>query len=240
MVEINSGKMFYMPWQYILSKTTTDDSWASFLHNPIWYNNKLKINHTCFFYKDWYRKGVRIVNELAKEDGEFYSFEEFERNYNINTNFLKYHRFISCLKKYSEKFNKDNVSKIEYPYIARNIKVFLKSKKGTRDMYAILSKNHLQPTIKQKLMTMFELTENDIKQIYKLPFKTTKNCKFQWLQYRIKHLRLTTNTFLYKIKIKQDPLCSFCKKENENMIHLLWECENVQILLEALDNWTLN
>ena len=24
-----------------------------------------------------------------------------------------------------------------------------------------------------------------------------------------------------------------------NMIHLLWECENVRILLEALDNWTL-
>jgi hypothetical protein len=23
------------------------------------------------------------------------------------------------------------------------------------------------------------------------------------------------------------------------MIHLLWECENVQILLEAIDNWTL-
>ena len=34
-------------------------------------------------------------------------------------------------------------------------------------------------------------------------------------------------------------MTSFCKKENENMIHLLWECENVQILLEALDNWTL-
>jgi hypothetical protein len=37
----------------------------------------------------------------------------------------------------------------------------------------ILSNNHVQPTSKQKLMTMFELTENDIKQIYKLPFKTT-------------------------------------------------------------------
>jgi hypothetical protein len=63
--------------------------------------------------------------------------------------------------------------------------------------------------------------------------------KFQWLQYRINHFRLTTNTFLYKIKIKQDPLCSFCKKENENLIHLLCECENVLILLETLDNWTL-
>jgi hypothetical protein len=77
-------------WQYILSKTTTYDSWASFLHNPIWYNNKLKFNHTYFSYKDWYRKGVRIVNDLVKENGEFYSFAEFERKYNININFLKY------------------------------------------------------------------------------------------------------------------------------------------------------
>jgi hypothetical protein len=49
-------------------------------------------------------------------------------------------------------------------------------------MYAILSNDHVQPTSKQKLMTMFEFTENDIKQIDKLPFKTANNCKFQWLQ----------------------------------------------------------
>ena len=35
---------------------------------------------------------------------------------------------------------------------------------------------------------MFELIENDNKQIDKLPFKTTNNCKFQWLQYRINHV----------------------------------------------------
>jgi hypothetical protein len=49
-------------------------------------------------------------------------------------------------------------------------------------MYAILSNDHVQPTSKQKFMTMFEFTENDIKQIDKLPFKTANNCKFQWLQ----------------------------------------------------------
>ena len=49
-------------------------------------------------------------------------------------------------------------------------------------MYAILSNDHVQPTSKQTLMTMFEFTENDIKQIDKLPFKTTNNSKFQWLQ----------------------------------------------------------
>jgi hypothetical protein len=33
-------------------------------------------------------------------------------------------------KKYSEKFDGDNASKIEYSYIPRNIDVFLKSQKG--------------------------------------------------------------------------------------------------------------
>ena len=31
----------------------------------------------------------------------------------------------------------------------------------------------------------------------------------------------------------------FVKKENENMLHLFWEYKIVQILLEPLDNWTL-
>ena len=48
-------------------------------------------------------------------------------------------------------------------------------------MYAILSNNYVQPTSKQKIMKMFKFTENDIKQIDKLPFKTTNNSKFQWL-----------------------------------------------------------
>jgi hypothetical protein len=30
--------------------------------------------------QNWYRKSVRIVNDLVKENGEFYSFEEFEKS----------------------------------------------------------------------------------------------------------------------------------------------------------------
>ena len=104
-ISIENCKMIFwkdvlLAWQYILSKSATDDSWTRFLHNPIWYNNKLKINHTCFFYKDWYRKGVGIVDDVVKENREFHSFEEFEMVYIINTNYLKYHGFIACLKKY--------------------------------------------------------------------------------------------------------------------------------------------
>jgi hypothetical protein len=37
--------------------------------------------------QNWYRKGVRIVNDLIKENGEFYSFEEFEKPKFIFYNF---------------------------------------------------------------------------------------------------------------------------------------------------------
>ena len=96
-------------------------------------------------------------------------------------------------------------------HIYLGIQKFFEKQKGHHRY--VLSNNYVQPTSKHQLMTMFEFTENDIKQIDKLPFKTANNCKFQWLQQRINHFRLTTNTILYKIKIKQDPLCSFCKKK---------------------------
>ena len=38
-----------------------------------------------------------------------------------------------------------------------------------------------------------------------------------------------TNLFLTKIKIKQDPNCSFCYNYHENLIHLFWDCEIVSI-----------
>jgi hypothetical protein len=63
-------------------------------------NGYYSILHT--YLKDWNRKGVRIVDDLVKENREFHSFEEFEKEYIINTNYLKYHGFIACLKKYFE------------------------------------------------------------------------------------------------------------------------------------------
>ena len=56
---------------------------------------------------------------------------------------------------------------------------------------------------------------------------------------RINHFVLTTNTFLVKIKLKTNPLCTFCGKHQETMIHLLWECDKVVSLLDNFDKWLI-
>ena len=73
-----------------------------------------------------------------------------------------------------------------------------------------------------------------------MPFIVTNNTKLQWLQYRINHRILTTNNFLFKIKITGNPLCTFCKTENEYIEHILWDCEVIQNFLHDVDNWFLS
>ena len=77
----------------------------------------------------------------------------------------------------------------------------------------------------------------DWEQIYLKPFLTTKDTKLRWFQYRISHKILTTNSFLYKIKLRSNDLCTFCLLEPESIVHLFCECEKVKTFWNSLMRW---
>ena len=230
-----------MSWREILQKDT-DGSWETFLKSPLWYNKNIQIDDKPIFYKHFSQKGIQIVNDLFNEKGEVINFQEFTEKYGLENQVLQFNGLICSVKKYSKLFTKNEHSPtfISYPYIPKNIDVFLKSKKGIKDIYRILNKNVSEPTNKKKIMEMFEVTENEIGKIYRLPFIITQNSRLQWFQYKINHLILTTNSFLSKINLVPSPLCTFCKEQPESITHLLWECEKVQNLLESIDTWIVD
>lgn len=57
----------------------------------------------------------------------------------------------------------------------------------------------------------------------------TKDSKLQWLQYRVNHRILTTNTFLKMIGKSDNDLCTFCLEERESLEHIMYDCEKVSI-----------
>ena len=59
-------------------------------------------------------------------------------------------------------------------------------------------------------------------------FQYTNDTTLRWFQYRISHRILATNEYLFKIKIKDSKLCTFCNIEPESLIHLFVECEHVE------------
>lgn len=52
------------------------------------------------------------------------------------------------------------------------------------------------------------MNEFDRGNIFKLSFKVTLESKFQWKQHQILQRIVPTNNYLYKIKLKDSPLCN--------------------------------
>ena len=232
-------KNVFSAWKRVLEKEHKY-SWDHVLKTPLWYNKNIKIDYRPVFYKDWYQKGIHIIADLLNENGEMLSFEDVCRKYNLDVEMMKFNGIVSSVNKYLKLFTKNEhtANSMIYPYIPQNIEIFIKHEKGIKDFYKVLNSNHSIPTNKEKIMKKFEITESEMNKIYKLPFVVTKNTKLQWFQCKINHFVLTTNSFLTKIKLIESPLCNLCRKETETIIHLLWECEKVQTLLEEIDHWT--
>ena len=68
------------------------------------------------------------------------------------------------------------------------------------------------------------ISENRLKNSFKTCFKTTDDSSIQWLQYRILHRILATNSYLKKINITSSDLCSLCNTEIETISHVFLFC----------------
>ena len=60
------------------------------LTSPIYYNKNIQIGGTHIYYKSWFDNGIKYVNDLINEQGEFYEQTEFMQKTGIQTNFLQY------------------------------------------------------------------------------------------------------------------------------------------------------
>jgi len=47
---------------------------------------------------------------------------------------------------------------------------------------------------------------------------------------KILHGILSTNSLLFKCKLKETQLCNFCNETKETILHLFWECNIVKSL----------
>lgn len=184
-----------------------------------------------FFNKNWYDNGIRIVNDFFNENGELYTIEQLKQKYNIKINFLQYHGLKASLKSIT-KVNKITVTtKLSTPVIPYHIDIILKCKKGTKDMYNIMTENKENIAGQIRWNKIYNIQKEEWKNIYEMPFYVTKCAKLQWFQFRINHKILATNTFLCKINVSNNSLCTFCKNEEETIEHLFWECQKVQEFL---------
>ena len=68
-------------------------------------------------------------------------------------------------------------------------------------------------------------------------FHYTKSSNLRNFQFKLLRSRIPTNKFLHTIRVKDNNLCTFCKKDIETLIHSFWTCVIVQNLWKCLERW---
>ena len=181
-----------------------------------------------------------LVNDLLKENGNFYNVTEFNQIFNVNANFLIYKGIERAIKDMGKKYNVVKFSKkLSYPIIPFNINKLITTAKGSKHIYNILNIKTHEPTSKSKWKEKLNITDEKWKHIYQYPFQKHISKTLQWFQTRINHRIIATRKFLYTIKIKESSHCLYCNAE-ETITHMLWACPITQDIINSLKGWLFN
>jgi hypothetical protein len=95
----------------------------------------------------------------------------------------------------------------------------------SRDLYwTILQSHHdliKKPAGQIQWEARYELTDEEMKNYYAIPYLSMRSTEVQSLQFKILHRIFNCNAWLYKIKINDNPNCRFCT-EIETIPHFFF------------------
>ena len=164
------------------------------------------------------------------KNGAYISQNMLKKVYGIKTNFLEYHRVITCVSGLLAKL-KLKCSENVKPNYPNNLSLLLKAIKGSKDFYRTLTDTDSQ---NRPIYSFWEesfrttISYSDWNKIFKTCFKTVKDNFLIWSQYRILYRILGTKDYLFTMKITTDRTCAFCGSGVETVKHLFVDCEKVK------------
>jgi len=120
--------------------------------------------------------------------------------------------------------------------IQNQFRILTKQKRGSSHIYKLLIYVDLVPPGVKKWEQKYDENIHWRESIQTLK-QTTRDTKLMWFQIRIIQNILTTNNSVSKFNKSQSPLCSFCNKYPETIIHLMWECHVVKLFWENLEKY---
>ena len=93
------------------------------------------------------------------------------------------------------------------------------------------------PTAQSRFNEMLPDSELVWKKIYSLPFQVALDTYTRDFQYKILNRILFTNAKLYKLKLVESPLCTFCGKDEETPEHLFVFCQSSRAFWKEISSW---
>ena len=201
-------------------------------NQSLWNNSKITDKGTPLFYKSWFEKGIKYIDQITHAD-HFLFCNEIAQTFGINNiNFLKYHKLIACIpKKWKEQIKQGDLGEQE----ATLIKKIKSVQKPSQTFYRIQI-NRIAHKIKAHDKWEDEFADEEINwmSVHNLAFNSTIDTKLRNFQYKFLMRIIPTNKFLLKCKKVPSNLCDFCNRHIETQTHLFYDCFYVQVFWNQL------
>ncbi len=201
--------------------------------------------------------GIKIINDLLDETGNFLGQNELETRYNIKCNFIDHLRIRQSiprtwrnklLSKTPEDDNYNTQTSSIYIMLNHNKQTlkkidFLSSK--TQDLYWSLINNTTKksPNCIQRWNEFYLTNSESWSYIFQAPFRSCRETYLQSFQYRIIHRIFPCNNWLFNLKIQNSNLCSYnyCNdNEVDTIQHHLVNCTPVKSFWNQFVFWWNN
>lgn len=225
---------------YMKSFTYSPHFKNKFHYIPVWYNSNIKVNNKPVFFKSWYEKGIKVVQDFFDDDCNLLDFGVLKNTYNLSDScVMQYNSIVTAISKYLKSLliDRSSFKRLPNPYVPLFFEPLISSEKCSKIFYNFLNKNEAIPTSISKWeaeLRPYGVDTISVQDVFKICYKTTSDSSAQWLQFRILHRIVPVGKYLKKINIKTSDCCGFCMENVETIIHVFIACDKVQTLWSDL------
>ena len=189
---------------------------SNFGETPIWYNSLIRIDNKPIHYRtNWSSAGIYFVRDLLEEDSQFLTFDTFKEKFAIKVHFLQYHGVIGATLNIKRKNDCPQIKGTK-----TDTKSLLSSEAFCKLAYkSFLTQSASTPCKSQEKWladcNLCDFDTIDWGKSHILAFLCTSESKLRVFQ--LLHRKVATNCFLFKIGIKSNDQCTFCKESSETL-----------------------
>ncbi len=178
----------------------------------------------------WYRQGIKCINDLLDNKGDFLTCKEFAKKYNLKDSFLEYMSFISAIPKEWEKELNNTNNKNSEDISEQYCTLFVKKPKAIYMYQALKSLHVVQPTCIRTWAEQYGLVfdEKEWKFFFMLPWNLTRDHKLIEFQFKILHKVFASKSYVNRFDKSVSDMCAKCNVK-ANTIHMLYECQYVKV-----------
>ena len=210
------------------------------LNQNIWYNSFIKIKNCPVYIQEWSEKGVKRINDLLDDNGQWLTHIELENIFKVKLAVMQHNSIVSAIPKDWKKCIKNNFVKKE-ANSKNELEKVVGMKKVCKESYGVMIQEMTNQPNNVFTKWRNEIGEDmDVNECFENMYKATVSSELRNFQFKFIHRLLATNNVLFKWGITDNEVCTLCKSNTDCINHLFWNCNVSQLFIYRFTQWLKN